>query len=118
MIDADRAGAIAGERVQSHQQAVGGFLQRVEVEQPAGVPNRPRVVAAGLERGDQAFKGGQVDLPLPLALRDDPVIVALGQKVTPIEADRLFQRRQRGRLGQRSFELRDVQRERGIRTPP
>ena len=57
VIDAQRGGAVAVDRVQAHEVAVGGFMQGVVVQQALRVADGAAIVVALFEQQDQLLQG-------------------------------------------------------------
>ena len=123
VIDAQRGRAVAVDRVEAHEVAVGGFMQGVVAQQALGVVDGAAVVAALLEQQDQLLQRVEEAFRQPGAFEQQPVVVAARQQVAAVGRDRAFQRSQAraalgtGGFGQRSLELGDIQRKRRIPAP-
>jgi hypothetical protein len=94
--------------VQAHQEPAGLLPQRVLAQQPLGVPDRLAVLVTLLQQEGQPLQRVQEEVPQPVALLEQPVVVAAAQKVAAVAVHGLLQRVPR----QRVLELGDVQPER------
>jgi hypothetical protein len=81
----------AQQMVEAHQLPVGRFAERVGGGQSLGIGERLLVVVLLLVQRDQPLQHPQVQLPQPLPLKQRPVVVALFQKVGPVQGHRFAQ---------------------------
>ena len=81
---------IATRSIQAHEVAIGCLLQRVMAQQPLRGTNRPWIIAFSLQQPQQPFQHAEEELVQPVALRHDPLVIALGKQIALIDLGRLF----------------------------
>ena len=107
-------------RVQQHQPARAGLVERVELQQLLRVADGRGAVAPLVGQVGEPAEHRPVALPETLAVRLHPVVVAVGQEVAPVERPRPLQHLGvAARLGRSGgvLELDDVHDGRSIRHP-
>jgi hypothetical protein len=89
VVDAQGSRPVAAGVVQPHQRPVGLLVQRVVAQQPLRVADRAAGVAARLQQRGDALQRVEVAGPQPLALAQQPLVVASLEEVAAIQLDRL-----------------------------
>jgi hypothetical protein len=124
VVGPQRPRAVAAGVVQPHQHPVGRLVQGVVPQQPLGVGDRLGLVAALLEQRGEALQGVEVAAVEPLALGEQPLVVAALQQLAAVEVGGLPPGGQLGvaarrlRPGDRLLEGVDVQPGGGVGPPP
>jgi MFS family permease len=122
VVHAQSPGAVAARVVQAHQPPVGLLAQRVMPEEPLAIPDRVEELAALGEQAGEPLQRVEEQLPEPLALLGEPVVVVALQQVADVGVDGAAQRLVRrvailpSDPGERLLERRHVEPER--RVPP
>jgi hypothetical protein len=73
--------------VQPHEEPVRLLAQRVVPQEPLGVQDRPGMVAVLLKKPGEALEGLEIALAEPLALSEEPLVVAPLEKVSRVQLD-------------------------------
>jgi hypothetical protein len=85
VVDAQRACAVIVQRQQTHQAAIRLLVDWVVLEQALRVVNGLGVVAPHLQKADQLREHIPMLLTQPLALWDDPVVIAAGEQICAVQ---------------------------------
>ncbi len=110
-------GAVAPQRRQAHQVAVGRLVRRVVLDQPPDVGEGGGVVPARLRLRDGTLQQAGEGLAQPRPLGQQPLVVELGQQVAPVEPHRAGNRLGRVGLSCGRLELRHVEGVRRVGPP-
>jgi hypothetical protein len=78
--------------VQAHKEPVCLLAERVVPHQPLGAQDRLGIIAARFEKRGEALEDVEVALAKPLALFEEPLVVAPLEKVSRVQFDSLPQR--------------------------
>ena len=114
VVDAQRSRAVAARVVQAHEQPVGLLSQRVVADQALGVAERRGRIAALVRLAHEPLERVAVQVAQPLALLEQPVVVAALEQVARVGLDGRLQPALRERL----LEVGDVEPQRRLVPPP
>ena len=113
MVGAQRSRTVTARVVGAHQQPVGLFAQRVVADEALRRADRRGPVAALLRLAGESLERVEVEIAQPLALLEQPVVVAALEQIARVRPDRVVQPAVRERL----LEDGDVQPQRRVGTP-